>query len=213
MASAPSPRQNSAFSSSLTTAIDAGAERVPELHRGDAAPARGPEHDQLVAGRDPAAVDEPDPAGEVRDPEAGGLGGGEAVGHCERAVGRTARHSSANEPLPPMNDVTHMMWSPSAQPLDTLAQRGDHPGRLLTRGERERRREGVGAPAHEHVGEPEAGGGHPDAHLAGTRLRRLALDQVEHLGRLAGRLHLPRPHPLPRRSRLRRHGVPSRITP
>ena len=49
---------------------DARAEGLAELHRGDATAAGGAEHDQFVALRDPTAVDEADPPGEVRDPEA-----------------------------------------------------------------------------------------------------------------------------------------------
>ncbi len=31
-----------------------------------------------------------------------------------KAPSANVRHSSANDPFPPMNDVTHMMWSPIA---------------------------------------------------------------------------------------------------
>ena len=31
-----------------------------------------------------------------------------------KAPSAKVRHSSANEPLPPMNGVTHMTWSPTA---------------------------------------------------------------------------------------------------
>ena len=66
----------------------AGAERAAELDRGDPAAAGGTEHGQPVALGELTPVDEADPPGEVRDPEPGRLGVGEAVGNGERAVGR-----------------------------------------------------------------------------------------------------------------------------
>ena len=130
MASAPRPRQNAAFSSSLTTAIDARAEGLAELHRGDAAATGGAEHDQFVALGDPTAIDEADPPGEVRDPEPGGLGGGESFGHREGAVGEgEALLGERAVPADERRDAHDVVAE--REPVDALAERGDDPGRLL----------------------------------------------------------------------------------
>ena len=140
-------------------------------------------------------VDETDPPGEVRDPEPGRLGIGETVGHGERTGGRGQALLGERAVAPDERGHAH---DPVAdREPDALPHRGDRAGGLLPRGEGQRRRQRVGPPAHEHVGQTETRRGHPDPHLTGPGLGRLALDQVQHLGRLARALHLPRAHQQP----------------
>ncbi len=165
---------------------------MPELHRRDAtAPGRA-EHGQRVARGQPAAIDEPGPRGEVRDPESGGLGVGETGGNEESGVGadeallreRTVSHPERGD----AHDVV------ADRQVDPLSERGDDAGRLLSRDERQRGSERVRAAAHEHIGQSDARRGHADADLTGPGLGRFELDFVQHVDRLAHALYLPRTH-------------------
>ena len=100
---------------------DAGAERAAELDRGDPAPAARTEHGQPVALDQAAPVDEPDPAGEVRDPEPGRLGVGEPLRNGERTVRRRQallgeRPVAADERRDAHDAVTHREADALARP-------------------------------------------------------------------------------------------------
>ena len=119
-------------------------------------PPDGAEHGQPVARGDLAAVDEADPPGEVRDPEAGRLGIGEAVGNRKGGVrGDQAFLGEGAAPLPEHGDA----HDPGADgDVDTLAHRGHGAGGLLARGEGEGRGERIRPATHEDIGQPDAGG-------------------------------------------------------
>src|SRR4051794_28872908 len=109
---------------------DARAERTTELYCGDATAAGRAEHREHVAFGDATAVDEPDPSGEVRDPEAGGLGGAESLGYRERAVGEGEALLGERAVAADEGSDAHDVVA-DRQAVHALAHGGDHTGRLL----------------------------------------------------------------------------------
>ena len=109
--SAPSPRQNSALASSLTTAMTRAPSALPSCTAAMPLPPAAPSTDQALALGDLAPFDQRGPRRDVRDPEAGGRGVGEALGHRVR---RRVLHQAllGERAVPHVEDVTPMTWSP-----------------------------------------------------------------------------------------------------
>ena len=64
-------------------------------------------------------------------------------------------------------------------------------GGLLAGRERERGSERIGAAAHEHIGQTDAGSGDANAQLPGPRLGHVDVDGVKDVDRLTRALYLP----------------------
>ena len=83
---------------------------------------------------------------------------------------------------------------PGLQAVDRAAGLDDLAGGFEPRGERERRLHLIGAADHQAVGEVDAGGAHPDAHLVRLEARALDLFEPQHIGSApfaaTDRLHL-----------------------
>ena len=174
--------------------------RVPELHGSDPAPAARAQDCQPLPGGETAPIDQSYPSGEVWDPEPGGLDIGEPHGHRERR--RRRGQAFLGKRAVAVLKGRHCHHPAADQSgVDSLPDRGDHPRHLLAGHEGHGRGERIGLSAHEHVREPDAGRGHTDADLAGTGLRRIERDPVQHLDGLALGSNLPGTHqclpPLP----------------
>ena len=120
--------------------------------------------------------------------------GGIGTTHSAPTVASSARAPPMVAPGAPV--VSAATRSPGAQAGHAVAHREHGARELETGGEGERGPLLVPALAHEDVGEVEPGRRDPDDHLTGAGDRIGHPAHLEHVGGVADRRHLPRPHGL-----------------
>ena len=155
---------------------DLRAKGASELDGGDATSPGRSEDRQPVTGCETAASDEPDPPREVRNPESGRLGVGEAIGDDEHGVRR--REALFGERAAAFRERRHAHDLHADREVDSIADGGER----------------VGTAAHEHVRQSDSRCGHAHSDLARPRLRAIEVNLVQHINRLSGVLHLPGAH-------------------
>ncbi len=174
---------------------DPGAEGPSELDRRDArTPGRAEDREPFTGG-EVTPVDEPYPGREVGDPEPGGLGVGQAIGHRERGGGE--RQTFLGEGAMPVVEGADEHDPAADGACDAVADGGDDARRLLPRRERQGGGQRVGRAAHQHVGQPDPRGGDPNPDLTGAGFGHRELHRGQHVDGLPCSLHLPGAHRLP----------------
>ena len=165
---APWAAAASSFSVARGHGGDPGAEVDAELDGGEADPAAGAEHDQLLPRLDLGHRTEHVVGGAVGHAE----GGRRRVGH---PVGRRRQGGLGDHDL--LGEGAHERGAEDPGPVVPLA------GELAAGDERQRGGHLVLVGHHEHVGEVDRCGADPDPDLARPGLGRRELVDLDHLGR------------------------------